>query len=304
MAALTEEGDDRALVSLHMWLGIRDDFVMRYGPAQRSYRRALEHLDRCEDRRLELDLLTWCIGPSLFLGPVRVSEAMAFIERVLGGALGQSHLELLARGTLAALLTMSGELERGRRMIDAVMARLRELDVPWRESNVGQLAGGIELLADRPAAAVRRLVESYEIGERIGDQGGRWTTAAMAGEALRLDGKAEEAERWCDLAARHAPENDVATHVQVHVTRASIRAGSGDVPAALEHAAAAAHLASATDSPEIRADVAEATATALAADRRRDEVATTLDTAIAGLEGKENVARARQLRRLRRELYA
>jgi len=124
----------------------------------------------------------------------------------------------------------------------------------------------------------------------------------MAGEALRRQGRFDDARRWCDLAASGAAADDPATHIQVGATRASIYAATGDPAAALEHAEASARLVAGTDSPEFRADVAVARADALAAAGRRDEARITLDTATAELDAKGNVARARQLRRLRQEL--
>jgi len=302
IAVLEAAGDDRALVNLHAWLGIREDIAMRYGPAQRSYRRALEHLRRCSDRRLEHDLLLWCIGTSLILGPIPVTSAVTFVKDCLARAPDQPYLELYGQGTSAGLITMSGDLARGRRMRDEVVTRLQEQEAPFQSAAFGQLAAAIDLLADDPAGAMRHLTNSYEICERLGEQGSRWTTAAMAGEAARRLGHLEEAERWCDLAARHAPTKDPATHIQVNSTRASIRAVSGDAMAALEFSEAAEALTARTDSPESRAESAVARTDALAAAGRFEEAKTKIDAAIADLEAKGNMARARQLKPLRREL--
>ena len=105
----------------------------------------------------------------MIYGPIPVREAIAFVEDSLARVGGQPYVELHVRGTLAALVTMAGDVVQGRTMSAEVTARLREREMPWAEASFGQLTGTIELLAGDPGSAARGLIAAYELNERFGE---------------------------------------------------------------------------------------------------------------------------------------
>ena len=83
--------------------------------------------------------------------------------------------------------------DEARRNVAAGRAIYEELGFALDWAGSAMLAGRVELLADDPVGAERELREGYEALERLGETGYLSTVAALLAEAVRMQGRLEEA---------------------------------------------------------------------------------------------------------------
>jgi tetratricopeptide (TPR) repeat protein len=215
--------------------------------ASEALERAIAHARRAGDRALIDELRGHGAGP-IMLGPAPPAAMRAWIEateRESGGALARFGTEA-TRGVLA---TMEYRLDEARAHLAAGHAVLKELGFELLASSSGQLTSRVALAEGDVDEAVRLLRASFEAGARLGDRSYHSTTGAYLADALRRQGKLEEAERMAlEMEVESAPE-DVINFVITRGVRSLVAAARGDLERALDLAREAVGYAQQTDFP-------------------------------------------------------
>ncbi len=163
------------------------------------------------------------------------------------------------------------------------------------------MGGMVELLADDPVAAERRLRFGYDILEPTGEKGYLSTLVANLAEALYRQGRYDEAEEATREANELAAPEDVETHRLWKAVEAKVLARRGELEAAERLGREAVALSDQTDS-FARGDTRLALAEVLSIAGRRDEAAVLAREAAAIYEEKGIAPAVSQAQRLLAEL--
>src|SRR6266536_1024232 len=115
------------------------------------------------------------------------------------------------------------------------------------------LAAAVEMVADTPDAAVRKLEWAYETCRPTGQMGYVASLAAALSEALEALGRHDEAEALAAASEHAAGEDDLDSQVRWRQVRAKILAGRGDLPEAEVLAHEAVERIAVTDALNMRA---------------------------------------------------
>jgi hypothetical protein len=213
---------------------------------------------------------------------------------LLADAAGSRATEAGVRGALAALHAMNGDDARARTLWADARGLYQELGMTFRLATRSLVAGTIEMLAGDPLAAERELREGYATLETMGEVGTRATIAAFLAEAVRAQGRIDDAEELTRLAEATSSREDVITEVTWRTVRARALAGRDQAEAGVL-AGEAWVAAKATDAPELQAAALRAQADVFAASGRERESAEAVERARAILQRKGNLAAARLL---------
>jgi len=297
---LEELGDEAALAQ--GWAMIAHVHLMELGGGAmaEALERSIEHARRAGDRKREIDSLVWLLNTSWF-GPMPVDEAIRLAEGVLEQPGVEPGLAAAAVRVLGCLYGMHGEFDRAREFLDRGITM--QLELGWRvAAGSGTMMGGIvELLADDPVAAERRMRFGYDILESIGETGFLSTLAGHLAEALYQQGRYEEAEEAAREANELAAPEDVETHRLWKAVEAKVLARRGELEEAVRLGREAVALSDQTDS-FARGDTRLALAEVLSIAGRTDEAAVLAREAVAVYEEKGIRPAADQARRLLAEL--
>ena len=189
---------------------------------------------------------------SLMKGPTAAPDAIRRLERLVEEVAGDPMPELIATGTLANLLALTGRPEEAREL----MGRARRV----RDERLGKTwfwpdeYGPNSLLAGDPTAAGNELRRGYELQRRVGGTNYLSTISALLARALYAQGRDEEAEqltRECEEVTR---PNDVQANIVWRATRALVLARRGQLGPAEALAGEAVAFAADSDFLESHAD--------------------------------------------------
>ena len=287
-------GDDQGLVSAlrlrawHQWISARAE------AAAADFDQAAEHARRGGLEHERIDILGW-IASSLFFGPTPVATAIERCEAIRA-EVGDN---LLATATvlepLAGLHAMEGRFDEARSLLATTEAAFEELGLSLN-SAVSHHTAMVELLAGDPAAAERCLRKGIEALEGMGDRVLLSTTAAFLGQAVLAQGRDDEAERYTDLSAELASDDDLITQAAWRWVRAMILARRGGVAEAERLARQAVAIAAKTDFLDQRAGALVVLGRVLALRERGDEAHAALTEALSLYERKGNLVTAAQVR--------
>ena len=153
---------------------------------------------RAGDERELFDILCWRASAAVF-GPTPVPEAIRRCEEIRERVRGSLVALSVVLHPLAALHAMQGDFDRARRLVregNAILGELGRL-----QSAVSHHEALVELLAGEPAAAEAQLRAGYERLEAMGEHTLIATTAAMLAQAVLAQGRPDEAEGYCAIAA-------------------------------------------------------------------------------------------------------
>jgi len=194
-------------------------FAGTVGRADAAWEEAARFAEEVEDERELVQILGWRATAAV-LGPTPVVDAIrqceSFRERV-----GASPVAVaLMANPLASLYAMQGAFDRAQRSLQQANEILLELTgVGYAVSHHEAL---VRLLADRPDLAEQTLVDGLRKLHGTDDHGRIATTAAMLAQALFAQGRLEEADRQCALAARESPADDIVPQVIWRGVRAKL----------------------------------------------------------------------------------
>ena len=244
--------DDRRLARAWTALAYGCHVMCKAAATEKALQRALEHARRAGDDRPESASLGLLVG-SAFCGPTPAKEGIRRCEEVLARHPDKRRLASHALAALACLKAMEANFEEARELIARARGILRDLGMTTSVAGSSEMAGFVELLAGDPAAAEKELRAGYETLEQMGEMNDFAAVAGVLAEAVRAQGREEEAFRLteiCEEAARDYPDTQVAWRV----TRAKVLAGRGRVEEAEALAREAVGIAEKTDWLNLHAD--------------------------------------------------
>jgi hypothetical protein len=149
-------------------------------------------------------------------------------------------------------------------------------------------SASVELWAGDGAAAERELRRALKTLEEIGDHGTLATVSALLAAAAQLQGRAEDARRWAELAARDATSADLISQVGWRTALARV-----DTERGVDLAERALRLAGATTWTVLQADAALCLRDVLVAAGRAGEAARYGDLASSLYRAKGHVVGVR-----------
>jgi len=226
-----------------------------------------------------------------------VEEAVKRLEAlrdvVVSDSQGTANLETFLGGLFAQL----GEFERARVMINSARGVLEDLGQRAQSRTYSAtVLGEVELLAGNALEAERVLRELCEELERSSAFSHLASTASDLAEALVMQDRIEEAERWAGIAQRHSAHDDVQAEMMWRTVRARVEARKGALERAERLARDAVAVADTTDDLNRRAKAYWSLGETLRRGQRGDEANTAHEHAMALYMEKGNRAAVERLR--------
>ena len=186
------------------------------------------------------------IASSLFFGPTPWPEAIERCEAIRAEVEGNLVATADVLQPLAGPARDGGPLRRGAR---AARGQRRRVRGARADAQLGRLAprrdGGAA--RGRPGGRGACLRKGYAALEEMGDRALLSTTAAFLGQALLAQGREEEAERFAELSAELAADDDVLTQAMWRGVRAASSPGAAGSPRRSGSRARPSRLAERTD---------------------------------------------------------
>jgi tetratricopeptide (TPR) repeat protein len=227
MPVFRAAGDERGMCSALRLSGWQQWLLGRAENAAEAWEEAAEHARAAGLEHERMDLLGW-IASSLFFGPAPVGTAIQRCEAIRAEVAGNLVAAADVLQPLAGLHAMEGRFDEARALIAAANAALEELGQTLA-SAVSHHAAVVEMLAGDPAAAEGLLRKGYAALEQMGERPVLSTTAAFLGQALLAQGLDEEAGRFADLSAEHAPADDMLSQGMWRAVMASVLGVRGEL---------------------------------------------------------------------------
>lgn len=240
-----------------------DVFACRWGAAERSATETIRHAQQAGDTVLERRVLPGLAGFALY-GPTPVPQALAVCNELLDRAGPDRRAQSLIQQLAAHLLALDGRFDEARALGASARAGLLELGWNFDAALVSIHVGPIELMAGRPDAAERELRRDYDTLQAMGERNYLSTTAYLLGEAVRRQGRVDEALELVAESASIAAADDVFSQIGWRSVRSRALTARGDHDGALDMARQALELVMATDGPHAQGDVLMDLAGALA----------------------------------------
>src|SRR6185503_5148834 len=186
-------------------------------------------------------ILGWRASAAVFgPTPVRVAteRCVAIREQVRTSAVAVA----VTLHPLAVLHAMLAEFDSARSLIHEGNQILEEVGGAVMQSAHAHHEAAVEMLAGRPEIAEERLRVGYHKLEEMGENALHSTSAAMLAQAIYMQGRIDEAERFCAVSERTAATDDLSTQVMWRSVRAKILARQGRGEEALALAREAVRL--------------------------------------------------------------
>jgi class 3 adenylate cyclase/tetratricopeptide (TPR) repeat protein len=304
IATFGELADERGLARAWSLLGLVGMLVSHLASAEEAWSRAVEHAQRAGNRREAFEGLAW-VAVAVWAGPVPSEEGIRRCQAVFHRAQGDRKAMATALLTQAGLEANLGRFDRARELFGRARSLLEEVVLPvWMAGGLAQVVGWCELLENKPAAAEEELRRGYETLHAIGEVTLLSTVAGILAEALYVQGKYQESERFTRVSEESAGAEDAYSHVLWRSVRAKCAARRGDTTEALRLAGESVTISESTDSLHLRWHtlMSHAEVLRLAGDTARAE--TSLHQAIDAAERKQNLVGARLARQALEALYA
>ncbi len=288
-----ELDDERGRARAAFVLGLANHFVCRAGRAAEALDRAALHARAAGDHRLEAQALGLMTGV-LWVGPTPAAEAIAWLNRVLA-----SHPQRRVRAhvvrVLGVLEAMEGDFDAARRLLAEDRAILAELGLKMISAAAAEAYAAVETLAGDVPKAEEELRRACDVLEQLGERSVLPTLTAHLAEAVRVQGRGDEAFALTEASERLGSEDDLANGIAWRSVRAKILAARGD-GLAETLAREAVALAELTEFPGYHAAALIALASALGRAGNEDEAAAALAKALELEERKGNVVAAQRIR--------
>jgi class 3 adenylate cyclase/tetratricopeptide (TPR) repeat protein len=223
---LEELGDDEGLARAWQLLTMVHWEACRWGTAETTAQRMIEHARKAGSRMLE-DRVRPALATCALYGPRRVDSAIELCEDLLSTAGDDRKGEATTLLALAHLEAMRGEFARARDLYRQSRASLEELGWNAQAAVTSISSGPIEMLAGDPVAAERELRRDVEALEAMGEKYYLSTAAGFLAEALyRLD-RLEDADRSGQMCADLAAPDDVSSQFLWRCVRGKVLARRG-----------------------------------------------------------------------------
>jgi class 3 adenylate cyclase/tetratricopeptide (TPR) repeat protein len=230
VAAFEELGDESGLARASSLLGLVNMMKGRFGDAEVAWEQASTHARRAGDQRDELESMSW-VPLTIWAGATHADDGISRTDDVLRRADGDKKAmssALMTRGAFEAGLGRFDEaresMRRARELMDEVALTV------WRAGPYAQLNGWVEILAGDTQAAERELRAGSDTLSQIGEMSWFSTVAAILGEAVLANGRADEAEALAQASRDAAAPDDVYSQVMWRTVASKVLAmrGAGD----------------------------------------------------------------------------
>jgi tetratricopeptide (TPR) repeat protein len=264
-------------------------------------KRAVRHARSCGALREEGVGLFWQASAGAH-GPLPADEGRRQCEQILAESRGRLLVEAAGRAGIAFADAMQGRIEDARGQISASRSILKDLGQRLNYGVTSIDEGEIELLAGDAEAAERVMREGFELLESIGETGFLSTLASLLAEAIYLQKRYEEAERFSEVSEQNAAPEDLASQAGWRSARAAVLAQRGEAEKAEDLAREAVDIARTTDHLNTHAWTLLALADVLAIGGRAAEAIPIIEEARALYDRKGNLVMAEKARTLLAEL--
>jgi ATP/maltotriose-dependent transcriptional regulator MalT len=271
--------------------------TVRCTRADDAWTRAAVHAKRADEHWQLSWILGWRASAALY-GPTPVREAIGRCVEIRE----QVHTTAVELAetlhALAALHAMLAEFESARSLIRQGNQIVEEVGGIGVQTVHGHHEALVEMLAGRPEIAEQRLRLGYGRLEEMGENSLLSTSAAMLAQAIYVQGRVDEAERFCDVSEQTAAADDLWTQVLWRSVRGKILARQGRVEEGVSLAREAVRLIERTDLLTHRGDALLDLAEVLRLDPRPSahEERTLALKAVALYEQKGNLVSAKRAR--------
>ena len=223
----------------------------RAGPSVEASEQALVHVRRAGDRLEEAEIVEY-LAVALMRGPTAAPDAIRRVEQLVEEVAGNPVPELIATGSLANLLALTGRPEEARELMErARRVRDERLGKTWFWPDE---YGPNSLFSGDPIAAGNELRRGYELQRRVGGTNYLSTISAYLARALFAQGRDGEAERLTQECEEATRPNDVQANIIWRATRALVLARRGELGPAEALAGEAVAFAADSDFLESHAD--------------------------------------------------
>ena len=301
VTVFTELDDEHGLARAWHLIGRIEWINGRAAAMEAALERGLSHARRSGNERDVASILRLIPLAALF-GPRPVEDALRTCEEVRGTAGGDRSVEAVVTTVVAVLEARRGSFHEARRLEHESEELFRELGLSVSLAGAGMYSGTIELLADDPEAAERELRTAFEALDQVGDRGALSTSAALLAEALYLQGRDDDAERYTVKAAEAASPADLVSQVLWRGARAKVLARRGADTEAERIAREGLALAAKTDFSGLHGNALVALGAVFHAAADDGEARAALEEALGLYEAKGDVVSSRQTRELLAEL--
>jgi ATP/maltotriose-dependent transcriptional regulator MalT len=242
-----------------------------------------------------LGILGWRATAAVF-GPTPVEEAIRRCEEMRDLAAASPVAVAWVVNALALLHAMRGEFELSERFLHDANETLHQLGS--LRASILHIEPLVRLLAGKPELAEQPLRAGVETLESASDRAMLATTAAILAKAVYAQGRLEEADELCSLAARAGAADDIVTQVIWRGVKAKILAHEGRCEQAEALAFDAVALVEPTDLLSDHGDAMLALAEVLRTCSRTEESDRAVRTGLSLYERKGNAVAAARARSL------
>jgi tetratricopeptide (TPR) repeat protein len=292
-------GDERGLakgwnLAAHArWdLGSPSDGELAWG-------RAAQHAEAAGDRQELAESLSW-LALSAAFGPAPVPKAIQLCDQSIDRSGGDPKVRAHAYDARCLLEAMRGWFDKARQTAAEARRLYEDLGLKVMGANLVQNSGFVEMLAGDPVAAEREYRWGYERLAEMGEKSFLSTVAVDLADALYVQGRLDEAERFTNVSEDAAAPDDVVSQSKLRSVRAKVLAQRGQLEDAVELAREAVRLGSndLNDGARLRLNLGEVLSQAGC----REEAIKVVEEAITLFEDKGNIVSAARARNVLEEL--
>ncbi len=298
---LEQAGDELGLARAWLLMVTVNNLHCQVAEMGECAKKALRYARSCGATREEADSLFWRAAAEVW-GPLPADEGRRQCEQILADSRGRLLVEAAGRAGIAFADALQGRFEDARGQVAASRAIYKDLGQQLDYGATSILEGEVELLAGDAEAAERVLREGFELLESIGETAYLSTIASGLAEAIYLQKRYEEAERFSEVSEQTAAPGDLASQVGWRRTRATVLAQRGEAEQAEDLAREAVDIARRTDHLNMQASALLAFADVLAIEGRPAQAIPIIEEARVLYDRKGNVVMAEQARTLLAEL--
>jgi tetratricopeptide (TPR) repeat protein len=295
IAVLEGANDDLGLAQAFQFGGKLELWRGRSVAAVGLLERSLAHARRANDRRDEIEALSWLLI-GLFFGATPASEAIRRCDQIRRSAVGNTQLEAYAMISRGGLDAMQNRIDEGRETVARGREMLHDLGAPLVWAAGATVAGSVELMAGNEHAAEDVMQPAYELLEQIGETGYLSTLAAYLAEALYRQSREDESHRYTRISERVAAADDFESQASWRAVRAKLKARQGRAEEAERIARQAVEIARKTDFLDLRGRTLLSLAEVLQLAGQRAPASRIRAEAIGEFERKENLVMAHAAR--------